>query len=124
MDELWRTLPDLLLSYAGRIIGALLMLIAGWIALRLLVGPLRRWLERSRCDPSVASFLVNSARGAMLVAVFLAVLQELGMQTASLLTLVGAAGVAIALSLQNALANFAAGLIILAFRMVRIGDHI
>ena len=58
------------------------------------------------------------------MAVFLAVLQQLGMETTSLLTLVGAAGVAIALSLQNALANFASGLIILSFRMVRIGDQI
>ena len=61
MEEAWRNLPDLALQYAARIAGAVVMLVVGWIVLRLLVGPSRRWLERSRCDPSVASFLVNSA---------------------------------------------------------------
>jgi small conductance mechanosensitive channel len=58
------------------------------------------------------------------VAVLLAILQQLGVQTASLLALLGAAGLAVALSLQTSLANFASGLIVLAFRLVRIGDQI
>jgi small conductance mechanosensitive channel len=122
VDDLWRELCDTARDYAGHLIGAALLLLVGWFALRLMVGPFRRLLERSRLDPSAASFLANSARTAILVVIVLGVLQQLGVQTASLLTLLGTAGVAIALSLQGSLANFASGLILLSFRMVRVGD--
>jgi small conductance mechanosensitive channel len=124
MNEWWFRTQVLLREYGPRVGAVLLILLAGWLALRALVGPLRRLLGRSRFDPSVASFVSNSARTLILSAVFLAVLQELGVQTASLLTLLGAAGLAVALSLQGSLANFASGLLLLSFRTVRVGDHI
>jgi small conductance mechanosensitive channel len=101
-----------------------LVLAVGFILLRFVVGPLQRVLERGRVDPSLASFLVNSARTALLAVVLLTVLQTLGVPTASLLAVLGAAGLAIALSLQNSLANFAAGLQVLSFRIVRLGDQV
>jgi small conductance mechanosensitive channel len=124
LEELWLSEREHLGGYAGRAVGALLIVLLGWVAVRLLVGPLRRLLDRSRVDPSAASFLANSARSAIAVVVILGVLQQLGVQTASLLALVGAAGLAIALSLQGSLANFASGLVVLSFRMVRVGDLI
>ena len=101
-----------------------MILLLGWVANRLLVGPLARLLGRSRLDVSVASFLVNSVRTAILLVVLLAVLQQFGMETTSLLTLLGTAGLAVALSLQGSLANFASGLLLLTFRTVRVGDSI
>jgi small conductance mechanosensitive channel len=101
-----------------------LVLALGFLALRFLVTPLQRVLERGRIDPSLASFLVNSVRTALLAVVLLAVLQTFGVPTASLLAVLGAAGLAIALSLQNSLANFAAGLQVLSFRIVRLGDQV
>jgi small conductance mechanosensitive channel len=124
MEELWQKLQPQAVHYAGRIVGAVLILLLGWLVLRFLVGPLRKLLGRSRLDPSVASFLANSARTIILVVVILALLQQLGVETTSLLTLLGAAGLAVALSLQNSLANFASGLLVLSFRMVRVGDLI
>jgi small conductance mechanosensitive channel len=120
----WQTLLPWIHDYAPRLAGALFILLIGWLAIRLLVGPLRRLLGRSRLDVSVASFLVNSARTAILVVVLLAVLQQFGLETTSLLTLLGTVGLAVALSLQGSLANFASGLILLAFRTVRVGDYI
>jgi len=122
MDEFWHTVRGPVLEYGPRALGALVILVAGWLAVHYLVTPLGRLAVRSRFDPSVASFLVNSARIVLLVVVFLGVLQQLGIQTASLLTLLGTAGLAIALSLQGSLANFASGLLVLSFRMVRLGD--
>src|SRR5437867_9803998 len=120
MDEFWRIVQQPLVEEcAGRTLGAAVILAVGWLAMRFLVGPLRRMLERSRADPSVASFLANSARSALIIVVVLGVLHQLGVQTASLLTLLGASALAIALSLQGSLANFASGLLILSFRMVR-----
>ena len=106
---------------AGQVV---VILVVGWLALRYVVVPLQRLLERGRTDPSLTSFLVNSARTAILAVVLLAVLQALGVPTASLLALLGAAGLAIALSLQGSLANFAAGLQVLSFRIVRLGDQV
>jgi small conductance mechanosensitive channel len=120
----WQTLASWLREYTGRLAGSVLILLLGWMANRLLVGPLRQILARSRLDVSVASFLVNSARTAILLVVLLAVLQQFGLETTSLLTLLGTAGLAVALSLQGSLANFASGLLLLAFRTVRVGDAI
>jgi small conductance mechanosensitive channel len=120
----WENIPSWVRNYSLRLAGAVLILLLGWIATRLLVGPLRRLLARSRLDESVASFLVNSARTAILLVMLLAVLQQFGLETTSLLTLLGTAGLAVALSLQGSLANFASGLLLLAFRTVRVGDWI
>src|SRR5437879_4695729 len=124
MDDLWLYLQSAWHAYGGRLIGALFLLLFGWLVLRLLVGPLRTLLGRSRLDPSVVSFLASSARSVLIVVIVLGVLQQLGLETTSLLTLLGAASVAVALSLQGSLANFAAGLILLSFRLVRVGDLI
>jgi small conductance mechanosensitive channel len=120
----WQNIPPWVREYAVHLAGAVFILLLGWGANRLLVGPLRRLLDRSRLDVSVASFLVNSARTALLLVVLLAVLQQFGLETTSLLTLLGTAGLAVALSLQGSLANFASGLLLLAFRTVRVGDSI
>ena len=120
----WEHIPSWLPDYAWKLTGAALILLLGWIANRLLIGPLQRLLARSRFDISLASFLVNSARTVLLLFVLLAVLQQFGLETTSLLTLLGTAGLAVALSLQGSLANFASGLIVLAFRTVRVGDLI
>jgi small conductance mechanosensitive channel len=124
MDELWQKAQQTAVLYSGRVAGAVIILLLGWLVLRYLVGPLRRLLGRSRLDPSVASFLANSARTILLVAVTLALLQQLGVETTSLLTLLGAASLAIGLALQNLLSNFFSGLSLLSFRMVRVGDLI
>jgi small conductance mechanosensitive channel len=122
MDALWEAFRHWAELYAGHIAGAVAILLVGVLALRYLVGPLGRLLERGRVQPTLASFLVNSARALLLVVIILGVLQQLGVETASLLTVLAAGGLAIALSLQNTLANFAAGLVLLSFRMLRVGD--
>lgn len=105
-----------------RILAALVVLVVGWLALRYGSRPLQRLLERSRLEPLVVSFLVSSVRTLLLFVILLAVLQQLGVETASLLTVLGASSLAVALSLQGSLANFASGMILLSFRLVRVGD--
>jgi small conductance mechanosensitive channel len=124
MDALWQLVSPWLVEAAWRLGAAALVFVVGWLALRLLTGPLRRALGRSRIDPAAAAFLVNSARAALLCGVLLTALNQLGVPTASLLTLLGAAGLAVALSLQGSLANFASGLVLLWFRSVHVGDWI
>jgi small conductance mechanosensitive channel len=124
MDELWNHLRARGVELGGRLAEAAFVVVIGWVALRVLLGPLQRLLGRSRLDPSVASFLVSTARSVLVLVVFAAVLQQLGVETASLLTLLGTIGLAVALSLQGSLANFASGLLLLSFRIVRVGDQV
>jgi small conductance mechanosensitive channel len=124
MHDFWQSLHQLVEDYGGRVLAAVLILAVGWMVIRFLIGPLRGLLERSNLDPSVTSFVVNSARTMLLFAVLLGVLHQLGVETASLLTLLGAVALAVALSLQGSLANFASGLVVLSFRIVRVGDLI
>src|ERR1700692_3948885 len=116
--EVWRRLDP----HVGRILGAVVIVLVGVLALRYLTTPFRRLLERSRLEPSLVSFLANTVWGLLLVVIAIGVLQQLGVETTSLLTVLAAAGLAIALSLQNTLANFTAGLLLLSFRMLRVGD--
>jgi small conductance mechanosensitive channel len=124
MDEFWRQVEAAAVLLAGRLAGAGLALLVGWLVLRLLRAPLARLLERGRIDPSAASFAGGTLRLVVLLAVVLMVLQTLGIQTTSLVALLGAFGVAIALALQSMLGNFAAGLLLLTSRSVRVGDTV
>ena len=124
MDDFWQQLRPWAEANAGHAAAALVILLVGVFALRYLVTPLRRLLERGRMAPSATSFLANSLRAIVLAAVAIGVLQQLGVETTSLVAVLAAAGLAVGLALQNTLANFAAGLLVLAFRMVRVGDVI
>lgn len=124
MEKFWEELRQRADMYGGRVVAAAVILAVGVIALRYMVSPFRRVLERSRLEPSAASFLANSARALLFIVIVIGVLQQLGVETASLLTVLAAGGLAVALSLQSTLANFTAGLLLLSFRMVRIGDVI
>jgi small conductance mechanosensitive channel len=122
MDAFWQEVWRRVDPHVGRILGAMVILLVGVLALRYLTTPFRRLLERSRLEPSLVSFLANTVWGLLLVVIAIGILQQLGVETASLLTVLAAAGLAIALSLQNTLANFTAGLLLLSFRMLRVGD--
>jgi len=124
MTNLWHDIEQFGQDYGDRLVGAALIVVVGWLLLRVLVGPLRLMLARTRFDPTVASFVVNSVRAILWFAIFLGVLNQLGVQTASLLTLLGGVALAVSLSLQGSLANYAAGLVVLSFRLVRVGDWI
>ena len=117
----WQTF---LLDAAGKAARAVAVLAVGGLVIWFVSGPLRRMIGRTRLDPSAASFLANTARGVLLVAVILIALDQLGVQTTSLIALLGAAGLAVGLALQGSLANFASGLLLLSFRTVRVGDWI
>ncbi len=124
MERFWQHLDPQIVDFSIHLLGALVILVFGWFLLRLLRSPMRRLLERGRFDPSGSSFLVGSISSVLMVVVLIAVLQQLGVQTASMVTLLGAVGLAVALSLQGSLANFAAGVLLLSFRVVRVGDRI
>src|SRR3954447_18507094 len=106
MDAFWEGLRERADLYAGHIAGAVVILAIGYLGLRYVANPFRRLLDRSRVEPSTASFFANSARTLIIIVVVVGALQQLGVETASLLTVLAAGGLAVALSLQNMLTNF------------------
>lgn len=113
-----------LIDVGTRIGIALVILGLGlWFAARL-----RKWLarmfERRGWDPMLGSFLSSIVHILFVAVVIIAALGQAGIQTSSLIAVIGAAGLAIGLALQSSLSNFAAGVMIIAFRPFRVGDFI
>lgn len=113
-----------LLNYGPKLIAAVVILVLGiWVA-KLLTGLCRRLLNRRNVDPTLVTFGTNLINAALVTFVVIAALGQLGVQTTSLIAVIGAAGLAVGLALQNSLANFAAGVMILVFHPFRVGDVI
>ncbi len=117
-------LYPLALDFAVGLVSAVVIFIIGrWVA-KLIARLLERGVMKAHGDTTLASFLSNIAYAALLVAVIIAALAELGFQTTSLLAIFGAAGLAIGLALQGSLSNFAAGVMLIVFRPFKAGDWI
>lgn len=111
-------------SWAIGILYAIIILIVGYLAAKTFAGITRSLMERRELDPALASFAANLVNAAVIVFAVIAALNQLGVQTTSLVAIVGAAGLAIGLALKDTLGNFAAGVMILIFRQFRAGDFI
>jgi small conductance mechanosensitive channel len=115
----------LLVQYSFSIVGALLLLCIGWLAASFV----QRWafegLSRIRgFDETLARFFSGAIRYVILILVIVMVLGQFGVQTASILAALGAAGLAIGLALQGTLQNIAAGIMLLVLRPFRVGEYI
>lgn len=84
----------------------------------------RNAIQKSRIDDALAAFVGNLAYAGMMTVVIIAALNQVGIQTTSLIAILGAAGLAVGLALQGSLANFAAGIMILVFHPFKAGDFI
>jgi small conductance mechanosensitive channel len=123
-EELLQTIVNLVSIWGVQVVGAIVLLIVGrWVA-GLLRRVTRRAMERSRLDESLIPFLSGVVYYLALAVVIIAVLNLFGIQTASLIAVIGAAGLAIGLAMQGTLSNIAAGVMLLIFRPFRVGDYV
>ncbi|WP_240349300.1 mechanosensitive ion channel family protein [Halomonas binhaiensis] len=102
---------------------AAIFIIGRWVAKaihRLVI----KGMERAKLEPLLVKFLGNIVYTLLLLFVVLATISKLGIQTASLIAVLGAAGLAVGLALQGSLANFASGVMVIIFRPYRIGDYV
>jgi small conductance mechanosensitive channel len=111
-------------TYGIKIIGAIVILILGRIAAGIGRKIVKRMLEKGKTEPSIVSFVGSLTYILILVFAVLAALAKFGIQTASFVAILGAAGLAIGFALQGSLANFAAGVLILVLRPFRVDDYI
>ena len=119
------TAVALVTTYGLRILGAIVILIGGWMGSRIVYTAVVQLCAKTpRIDRTVALFLGNGARYATLVFTFVAVLTTFGIATTSFVAVLGALGLAIGLALQGTLSNLAAGIMLVVFRPFHIGDRI
>lgn len=117
------------LSTAGleillNIIGAVIILIIGiWIA-KLVRHLFKKALRKRNVDATLVGFAANIGYALLMAFVIIAALAQLGVQTATFIAIIAAAGLAVGLALQGSLSNFAAGVMIVGFRYLRIGDYV
>jgi small conductance mechanosensitive channel len=103
---------------------ALVVLFVGLWLVRLATRLAMKAISHTIKDPSLSKFLQSLIRTVLLVVLFITVASILGIQTTSFAAILGAASLAIGLSLQGSLANFAGGILILAFKPFKVGDFI
>jgi small conductance mechanosensitive channel len=124
MQSLDQQIFVFLATYGLSVLGAIVILILGWIAARIGRRITGNLLERSKVDAAVISFVSSLVYFLILTFTVLAALAKFGIQTASFVAILGAAGFAVGFALQGSLANFAAGVLILLLHPFRVGDYI
>ena len=118
-------MPALLLSIGVNLLAAIITLVAGFALANWLGRLTTRAMNRSeRIDPIFHPLPGKVVRVAIIVFTLIAVLNRFGVQTTSLIAVLGAAGLAVGLALQGTLSNVAAGVMILVFRPFKIGDAV
>lgn len=117
-------LPELLISFGGKVLVALIIFIVGkWVA-RMLSDVIKRILTKGKMDSTVVQFLGNLIYGVILAFVVIAAIGKLGVQTTSLVAIFGAATLAVGMALQGTLGNFSSGVMLLIFRPFKVGDSV
>jgi small conductance mechanosensitive channel len=112
-------------QYAFSVTGALVLSILGWVFARIVSRWAYEGISRIRgMDETLARFFANVLYYGLLILVFVTVLGQFGVQTASIIATLGAAGIAIGLALQGTLQNIAAGIMLLILRPFRVGEYI
>lgn len=109
------------------VVAAIILVVTFWAA-RWISGLMRRgldkWHGKRAPDATLVTFISSLTRYVVMIVGLVAVLQQLGVQTTSILAVLGAASLAVGLALQGTLSNVAAGVMLLMFRPYRVGDFI
>ncbi len=103
---------------------AVAIVLIGRIAVKWIVGLIGKLMTRSHVDSILVNFVSSIVNAVLLLFVLIAALDQLGVDTTSMVALVGAAGLAVGLALQGSLQNFAAGVMMIVFRPFKLGDFI
>ncbi|MDX1733047.1 MAG: mechanosensitive ion channel [Halioglobus sp.] len=117
-------LTDYAIPWGTRIALALVIFIVGRIVVGIVVKGVKRVLNKRGFDEILVGFLTSILRWVLLLFVIVAALSQLGIDTTSMVALLGAAGLAIGLSLQDSLSNFASGVMLIVFRPFTKGNFV
>lgn len=124
MEDTLQTIVHYVTVYGIKVLLALVIFFVGKAIAKWLSNMTAKVLKRRQMDAALEHFTAALVYYALLVFAVIAALGQLGIQTASFVAVIGAAGLAVGLALQGSLSNFAAGVLILIFRPFKIGDYI
>ncbi|MCD4707996.1 MAG: mechanosensitive ion channel, partial [Candidatus Sabulitectum sp.] len=124
MQEFLDSLPNMLSTYGIKILTALAIVIVGrWIAIKFRK-IVRKALLKKAIDATIVNFACSIAYVSLMAFIIVAALGQLGVQTSSIVAILGASALAIGLALQGSLSNLSAGVILMITRPFKIGDYI
>jgi small conductance mechanosensitive channel len=124
LSNLFAKVYELLTVWGLRVVAAVIIFIVGrWVA-KGVSNFIKKLMTRSKTDETLVSFVGNLSYVALLAFVIIAALNQLGIQTASFIAVLAAAGLAIGLALQGSLSNFAAGVLMIIFKPFKVGDFV
>jgi small conductance mechanosensitive channel len=113
-----------LIDFIPNVLGALVMLFLGLWLIKIINGFIKRFFDKKEYDPTLENFIASLINWGLKIVLFVLVITQLGVESASLVAIIGAAGLAVGLALQGSLANFAGGVLILLIKPFRVGDFI
>ena len=123
-DKIIETAPELIVTYGTQIIMAIAIFIIGkWLAKKVSTAIVNT-MNKKEIDKTISNFAGSIIHAALLAFVIIAALGQLGIQTASFVAIIGAAGLAVGFALQGSLSNFASGVLLILFRPIRSGDFV
>ncbi len=124
LENLIPLVSTILAGWGLKVLGALVVLFIGRQVAKGIRRGIRAALERGKTDATLVPFISSLAYYLVLAFVVIAVLGMVGIQTASIIAVLGAAGLAVGLALQGTLSHFASGIMLLVFRPFKQGDYI
>jgi len=122
--DITKIIDTYLIPWGVNIVMALAIFIIGKMIVNTLTSVLSKILSKSKMDDILVNFIVSILRTILLLFVVIAALDRLGVDTTSLIALLGAAGLAVGLALQSSLQNFASGVMLIIFRPFKAGDFV
>ncbi len=124
LDQINYYIDTYAIPWGIKIVMAILVFYIGRMIARMVIRLLKKVMQKSAVDEMLIKFLADMTYAVLLVAVVIAALDQLGVNTTSLLAILAAAGLAIGLALKDSLSNFAAGVMLIMFRPFKVGDFI
>lgn len=112
------------IEYSPNLISAFLILFIGLYAIRIINRLIRKIMIKRELDPTLTKFLADILLWVLRVLLFVTFISKLGIETSSFVAILGAMGLAVGLSLQGSLSNFAGGMLIILFKPFKVGHTI
>lgn len=119
----FETMLNRIVEFLPRVLGAAIIIFAGWL-LKMLIMRIIGKILKKKVEPLMHMFIRNSAVILIWIVIIIAAMAELGINTTSVITMLGTAGVAISLALQGSLSNIASGLLLMVSKVLRGGDFV
>lgn len=123
-EEYIRKFGNKIIDFLPSLIAAIIMLVVGFYVIKFINRLVKKFFERKDYDLTLERFIADLINWTLKILLFVLVVTQLGVESASLVAVIGAAGLAIGLALQGSLANFAGGVLILLLRPFKVGDWI